>query len=366
VDSSAAGEPRSDRFRILTIDGGGIRGLIPALVLAELERRLETEVGGPRPISDCFHLLAGTSTGGLIALGLAAPDPDARGRPRLRAEDLVRLYREDGPRIFKRGLLRRLLSLDGWLAPKYSADALARSLAKRLGEARLRDALRDVLVTSYDMGDREPHFFKRWRAAESEERNPPLVEAGLATAAAPTYFPSHGIDDRALVDGGVFASNPTVAAIVEALKRRDEPADLRPHEMLVVSLGTGVREAGFEQRQVKGWGKIGWIRPSRGEAPLLGAVLDGQSDAADHWAHMVLNHESGDPPPAADEVGAAGPRYFRVQMRLDRALALDDASPGALDGLQSAADELIARSDDQLTEIVRRLARVDPLPDDPA
>ena len=358
--------PPSDRFRVLSIDGGGVRGLIPALVLAELERRLEAEIGERRPIADCFHLVAGTSTGGLIALGLLAPDPEARDRPLLGAEDLVGLYREDGPRIFKRGLLRRLTSVDGWLAPKYSPDGLARSVRERLGEARLREALRDVLVTSYDMSEREPHFFKRWRAAESEERNPPIVDAALATAAAPTYFPSHGLDRRALVDGGVFASNPTVAAIAEALKRRADPADLRPHDLLVVSLGTGIREAGFEQRRVSRWGRIGWIRPRRGEVPLLGAVLDGQSDAGDHWAHMVLNHEPGDPLPAADEVGAAGPRYFRFQIKLERPFALDDASPAALDGLEAAASELIARSDEQLAEIVRRLAGHDPLPDDPA
>jgi len=354
-----------DRFRILSVDGGGIRGLIPALVLEELETRVSREVGARRPLSDCFHLLAGTSTGGLIALGLTAPDSSAE-LPRLSPADLVRFYRDQGPGIFRAGL-QGLLSLGGWLGPKYSPATLERVLRETLGEVRLRDALRDVVVSSYDMKRREPHFFKRWRAAESEDRNPRMVDAALATAAAPTYFPSHGLDDRALVDGGVFASNPTVAAIAEALKRtEDEPADLRPQELLVVSLGTGVRESGFEHREVRRWGKIGWIRPRGDEPALIGAVLDGQSDAADHWAHMILNHEPGDPLPGPDEIGAHGARYFRLQIRLQSALGLDDASPGALEGLTAAARQLIDSHDDQLTQIARRLARLEPLPSDPA
>ncbi|MGH2960991.1 MAG: patatin-like phospholipase family protein [Solirubrobacterales bacterium] len=354
-----------DRFRILSVDGGGIRGLIPSLVLQELEERVRREAGERRGLSDCFHLMAGTSTGGLIALGLTAPDASGE-RSRLGAADLVRFYTEQGPRIFHAGL-NGLLSLGGWLGPKYSPATLERVLRETLGEVRLRDAVRDVVVTSYDMRRREPHFFKRWRAAESGERNPQMVDAALATAAAPTYFPSHGLDDRALVDGGVFASNPTVAAIAEALKRaEDEPADLHPQELLVVSLGTGVRESGFEQREVRRWGKVGWIRPRSGEPALIGAVLDGQSDAADHWAHMILNHDPGDPFPDADEIGANGPRYFRLQTRLETPLGLDDASPAALEGLAAAARRLIDTHDHQLTEIAGRLARHERLPRDPA
>jgi predicted acylesterase/phospholipase RssA len=206
-----------DRFRILSVDGGGIRGLIPAIVLADLEARVSREAAQKRSLSDCFHLVAGTSTGGLIALGLTAPDPSGE-RARLDAADLVRFYREQGPSTFRAGL-RGLLTLGGWLGPKYSPATLERVLRETLGEVRLRDARRDLVVTSYDMKRREPHFFKRWRAAESEDRNPSMVDAALATAAAPTYFPSHGLEDRALVDGGVFGSNPTVAAIAEALKR---------------------------------------------------------------------------------------------------------------------------------------------------
>jgi hypothetical protein len=350
-----------DRFRILSIDGGGIRGLIPALVVEELERRLSEAAGEKSQLSDYFHLLAGTSTGGLIALGLTAPDGGAPGRARMDGPKLVSLYRREGPRIFAFSF-QRVRSLGGWLGPKHSPAALRRAVEEQLGPARLSEALRDVVVTAYDMTGREPQFFKRWRALERADRNPPIADAAMATAAAPTYFPSSEVAGGALVDGGVFASNPTVAAISEALKRSDEPADLHPHDLLVVSLGTGerMRELGFPQSKVRRWGKIGWIRPRSGEPPLLGAMLDGQSDAADHWAHMLLNHEPGDPPPAKDDVGH-GPRYFRLQAKLRKAYAMDNVRKECFDGLTAAAEELIARRSDELDEIAQRLVRAGPI-----
>jgi len=348
------------RFRILAIDSGGIRGLIPALVLAELERRLREATGREARVADHFHLFAGTSTGGLVALSLTAPHPGEPGHPRFSAEELASLYNADGPRIFGWSL-HRVLAVNGYLGPKYPLDGLRRAVESRLGETRLSEALRELVVTSYDMHGREPFFFKRWRARESAERDAPMVDAALATSAAPTYFPSHGLGERALVDGGVYVANPTVAAITEALKRTtDEPGDLVPHDLLVVSLGTGSHEAGFDQRRVRRWGKLGWILPKDHDPPLLGAMLDGQSDATDHWAHMLLNTEPGDAPPDRSEIGR-GPRYFRLQVPLSVPIAMDDASETARGLLTEAADRLIADHDERLTQIVERLAPLERL-----
>jgi len=350
----------ADRFRILAIDGGGIRGLIPARVIAELERRLGEATGNEARAADCFHLFAGTSTGGLIALALTTPDPARPDRPKLSAADLASLYEVDGPRIFGWSL-HRVLTLDGWLGPKYPLTELERAVKRRLGEVRLAEALRELLVSSYDMHEREPFFFKRWRARESADRDSRMLDAALATSAAPTYFPSYGIDDRALVDGGVYVANPTVAAIAEALKRTtDDPAGLVPHDLMVVSLGTGSHEEGFEQRQVRRWGRLGWIVPKDHDPPLIGAMLDGQSDASDHWAHMLLNAEPGEGPPDPAEIGR-GPRYFRLQVELRVPIALDDASASARAQLGEAADRLIADHDDLLDTIVERLAPFDAL-----
>jgi len=357
-------------MRILSVDGGGIRGLIPALVIADLERRLRERAGERVRVSDYFHLFAGTSTGGLVALALTAPDPAEPTRPRVSAADLASFYVEDGPRIFHRTLLQKLRTLWGYAGPKYPAGPLAEAVRRRLGEVMLADALREVVVASYDMANREPFFFKRWRAREpagpeEEERNHPIVSAALSTSAAPTYFPSHQLGDRVLVDGGVFANNPSIAAIAEALKPSVGPERIDTGDLLVISIGTGVHEEGFDQRTVSGWGKIGWILPHGGEPPIIGAVLDGASDGADHWAHMLLNHNPGAPVPTRAEIGR-GPRYFRLQVRLARAIALDDASEHALaDALPAAARELIADREPELEEIADRLVAAGPLAPDP-
>jgi hypothetical protein len=350
---------------VLAIDGGGIRGLIAARVVARLEELTTEQAGEERRIADCFHMVSGTSTGGLIALGLTAPDPEHAGRPRLSGADLVELYRTDGPQIFG-DTAHKLLSVGGWIGPKHSPGRLEAALRRRFDDSRLRDALRELLVTSYDMAEPGPHFFKRWRARESDQRDASLVDIGMATSAAPTYFPSRGVDGRALIDGGVFASNPSVAAVVEALKRRDtDPHDLRPAELLVVSLGTGHHEVGHSQSEVKGWGRLGWVWPRRDDPALISAFLDGQSDAAHHWAEVLLNHEPGRavPEPAAQ---GRGPRYFRFQTTLPRGTSLDDASGRSLNELSDAAERLLADADAELRELSRRLGRLEPLPADPA
>ncbi|MGE5281700.1 MAG: patatin-like phospholipase family protein [Chloroflexota bacterium] len=354
----------ADPLRILSVDGGGIRGLIPALVLARLEEELvnHPETGADVRLADYFHLFAGTSTGGLIALALTAPG----GVP---ATELSGIYVEDGPEIFKRDALLPAGPLAGLFGPLYGAERLAKSLAARLGESLVSKAKRDLLVTAYDMTERQPFFFKRWRAVESEDHDYPIVDAGLATSAAPTYFPSHGLrvpgdaEPHALVDGGVFADDPTVAAIAEALGRgSDPPAGLAPHDLFVVSLGTSRYVPRYRQEDVSGWGKIRWVVLGGAEPPLISAMLNGSADGTDYWAHMLLNQEPGEGPPNAATIGH-GPRYYRLQVEIPVEVAMDDASERVLqETLPDAADRLIDEHDEDLKAIVSELASLGPIP----
>jgi hypothetical protein len=337
-----------------------MRGLISVRVIAEIERSLSEKLGRTVRMSDYFHLFSGTSTGGLIALALTAPKE-------VSAKTLASFYTEDGPTIFQRSVLQKVTNPLGLTGPLYSLSPLRAAIERRLGDTMLSDAVRDLLVTSYDMTKREPFFFKRWRALESEALDFPIAEAGLATSAAPTYFPSHGVpvppeaEERALVDGGVFAANPVIAAIAEALGRSsDEPAELAPKDLFVVSIGTGRFEAGFSQSKVSGWGKLGWIAGGGSEPPVLSAMLGGSSDGADYWAHMLLNHNPSHKPPGSKSIGH-GPRYFRLQVELKEPIEMDDASQETLAKLQGAADKLIAQNQADIDTIVNRLAHLTPI-----
>ena len=303
-------------MRVLAIDGGGIRGIIPATVLADLERR------SGRPVSGLFDLVAGTSTGGILACALATPGDG--GRPRWRAEELIALYRDEGPKIFHRSLLKRVTSADGLLDERYPSGPLEDALRRYLGDARLSQALVPVLVTTYDLQARAPFFFKSWRA----ELDAPMAEVARATAAAPTYFEPAEVLGRPLIDGGVFAANPAMSAYAEARRLR------AGGEPLVISLGTGSLTDPISLSTARGWGDIGWARP------VIDIALDGQSDAVDYQLDQVL-----------------GDAHHRLQVPLTKASdRLDDARPENIAALEEHGRELVSARAEQLDRLARELA----------
>ncbi len=301
-------------MRVLSIDGGGIRGLIPALVLAEIERR------SGRRVFELFDLIAGTSTGGILACALCAPDP-------LPAEQLVGLYEEDGPKIFRRSLGRRVGSVEGLADEKYDSAALDAALERFLADKRLSDAKPDLLVPAYNLGEPGPYFFKT-RKAREEGEDFPLSVVARATAAAPTYFQALELDGQAFVDGGVFAANPAMCAFAEVL--RHQPAA----DVALVSLGTGQRTRRRSFEEVDDWGLLEWARP------ILDVVFDGVSDAVDYQLRHALGEN----------------RYWRFQVELTHASDdLDDASELNLRELRAHAEELIAERSAELDAVVAAL-----------
>ena len=139
-------------IRVLSIDGGGIRGIIPAMVLQELEQRTG------EPTCKLFDLIAGTSTGGIIALGLTKPGPN--GGPQYPARKLLELYEVEGPAIFHQSLGRRLMALGSLLEAKYPASNIEGVLGRYFGDTRLAEALTDVVIPSYELEGRMAWFFR--------------------------------------------------------------------------------------------------------------------------------------------------------------------------------------------------------------
>ncbi len=307
------GERDRRPLRILALDGGGIRGLVPARVLQAIEERTE------RPIADCFDLIAGTSTGGILALGLTVPRPEGGG-PRWRAEQLAEMYRERGRVIFRRTPLH---VLGAWLIEKYGARGLDGVLQERLGDARLGDALTEVLVTSWDLSANVPRYFS---STDPATAGVPMREAGRATSAAPTYFRPHWREGRAYVDGGVFANDP--ARLAWMAKRAPE-APGRP--IVLVSLGTGAAKSPDPARR-RFWGALPWARP----------VIDLLLTAPTDLVQLEL-----------EEASRTSPlEYFRLDPDIAGASPrLDAVDPHNLDALDDAAKALIAAHDADLAAI---------------
>ena len=327
----------AELFKVLSIDGGGLRGMIPAMVLAEIEARTG------RPVAETFDLIAGTSTGGILALGLALPGDG--GEPRYAAQELIELYEKEGSRIFshRAGLLR------GAFEERYPAKGLEEVLREYFGDARLKDALTKVFVTSYEIQLRAPFFFRSERAKAEADYDFPMRQVARATAAAPTYFEPAKVEAKgpvdyyALVDGGVFANNPAMCAYVEArsiLKERGS-TPLDESDLLVVSLGTGQLTDRFRYEKAIGWGLLEWARP------LIDVVFDGVSDTVDFQLKQLLSHEEDEPR-----------HYYRFQTELvEVSDAMDDVRPENVRDLKLLAQTMIDAEDEKLSELYNRLKR---------
>ena len=319
--------------KILSVDGGGIRGVIPATVLVELEQRMQ------RPVAELFDLVAGTSTGGLLALGLTKPG--ANGSPAYSAAEMLALYEREGQAIFHRDLWHRVTALENLLEEKYPSGGIERVLGECFGDTMLSDALTEVLVTSYDIERRTPFFFRRSRARERVGWNWQMRQAARATSAAPTYFEpaklevAGGEDYYALIDGGVFANNPAMCAYAEARTLWPDEEDF-----VVLSLGTGELTRRIPYDDAKGWGLAMWAQP------LLGVVFDGVSDTVDFQLGRLCR----------DEQNRLS-RYLRLQVRLDEGSDdLDNASRGNIHVLRLLAEKLIRDREKDIDAMCEALA----------
>lgn len=313
--------PNVPSIKVLAIDGGGIRGILPAVILAELEKRLG------KPLHEVFDLIAGTSTGGIIALGLGTRCNS--GGP-YNSGQLLNLYIQNGAAIFKKNWLTPEKEL---ILPKYSPDSLEATLTRFFQDTEFQAALTPLLISSYDLQGQLPFFFKSHRIAADPTYNWRLTEIARATSAAPTFFPplhlSRGEKDYALVDGGVFVNNPSMAAYAEA-------RSLYPDAgwVVVVSVGTGDRQDQITYASAKEWGLLGWAKQ------IVPVLMDSVSEAVDYELRAL-----------------PGCTYYRLQVPhlQDASADMDDVTPENLVNLQSVAIDYISSASDVLTKICTEL-----------
>ncbi len=318
-------------YRILSVDGGGIRGIIPSILLAEIERR------SGQHITHLFDLMAGSSTGGLLILALNVPDE--QGQPAYTGEEITQIYELDGPKIFSASVWHRVQSVGSIASTKYSANGIEEVVAHWFGDLQLSDALGDVLITSYEIQRRQPWFFRSNKARGHPACDFPMRSVARATTAAPTYFEPARIEHPelpeeeffALIDGSMQASNPTMAAYVDARSRHPDVADF-----LVVSLGTGDHKQPLEYEEARSWGLAGWAQH------MLDIMFDGMNGSVHYQMKHLL-------PPREDGL----PRYFRLQTRLEGASEdMDDVSQKNIAALKELAGRLIDENDALLDQIV--------------
>ncbi|XP_061341407.1 patatin-like protein 3 [Gastrolobium bilobum] len=294
---------------VLSIDGGGVRGIIPGVILAYLESQLQELDGEDARLADYFDVIAGTSTGGIVASMLASPNSKANNRPLFAAKDIVPFYLENSPKIFpqSRGIFAPLLEIVKALAgSKYDGKYLHELIRKTAGDTMLHQTLTNIVIPTFDIKKLEPTIFSSYQMEDNPVLDVPISDICIATSAAPTYFPAHYftkqdeqgrvIKEFNLIDGAVAANNPTLVAIREVIKQLIKKLDgtsinpLDYDRFLVLSIGTGSNrsEHKYNAKMVSKWGIISWILNS-GSTPIIDCYSEASTDMVDYHNCVVFS-----------------------------------------------------------------------------
>lgn len=302
--------------RILSIDAGGVRAIVPSMILSHMEKQ------AGKPINELFDLIVGSSTGGLLGLCLTKPNGPNSLNPQYTASDMVRFFEEHARSVYPQNSF-----MDGWLRPKYDRKSMDKAIEELLGDFRLKQALTNTAVTAYDTEHKVPVLFKSWLAKNLDSFDFAAKDVARAACSIPTYFEPVNLNRneqfKSIVDGSVFASNPSLAAYCEAVSIfANEPCDY-----LMVSLGTGRSLRGLAFDNIRTWGQFHWMKE------IVSVYGDSNCDVIDQQMHSVL-------PIATD----GRQRYFRIQQNIydENVGLLDNASEKNIIGLKNFAQEMIS------------------------
>jgi len=327
--------------KILSIDGGGIRGIIPAQLLKWLEDILQRKLksrGLPYDharIVDYFDFVAGTSTGGILSCIYMCPQSSGSSVSRYSAEQAVNFYIEFGRTVFDKKDIQRIPILRDFWDEIYTHRKFEHLLDKFFQDIRLSELLRPCLITSYDVENRAAFFFTQHDAVQNDNYDFYVKDICRATSAAPTYFEAAQIPNLkkskfTLIDGGVFANDPTLCAYSEVRGSKDSP---KAESMYVLSLGTGTTKTPYRYKDVKDYGKLKWIRP------IIDILMSSSSETTKYHMNRIFSSEN-----CADN-------YVRIEPQ-SLGLAnpeMDDASKENIEYLVRIGDDT-ARKNIQLLE----------------
>ncbi|KAL7089333.1 hypothetical protein ACP275_13G180900 [Erythranthe tilingii] len=308
-------QPFGKLIRVLTIDGGGVRGIIPGVILEFLESQLQKLDGEDVRLADYFDVIAGTSTGGLITVMLTAPNE--KNRPLFAAKDIKDFYLENCPEIFPQErdnlvshtatTLKCLLS-----GPKYDGKYLRALLKKKLGDTKLHETLTNIVIPTFDIKKMSHTIFSSYEVKNDPSLDASLSDICLGTSAAPTYLPAHYFKTKDskgkktkfnLIDGGIAANDPCFIAIAEIIRMKmDEENDSifqrSPKEegrFLVLSLGTGSAQVHkYDAKKASKWSVLRWLK-NRKSNPLLDVIFQAIQHITNYYGSTFVGalHSSG-------------------------------------------------------------------------
>ena len=326
-------------FRILSIDGGGVRGMLPAMVIAEIEKRLRLATGkADCYISDYFDLIAGTSAGGMLACFYLYHHIGNR----FDATKAIELYEKHGKTIFQKRLFRNVIRFFDALYPDKGIDTV---LKDTFGDAKLSDAPCNSAIMAYHITDRKAVIFTADTARRETGRDFLLRDIARATSAAPTYFrvaQAISMDNvpSYLIDGGIYANDPTICAIIEARKTmfRNNGKAPKIKDMYIISLSTGNTAKSYRYEKAKRWGVISWA------IPVIDMLQSSSAEVVSYQVNSLFESEN-----CTDNYIRIVPDLYNASHRMD------DASAKNIAHLKEAGNRCIAAHSELLDQIVDKI-----------
>ena len=317
-------------MKVLSIDGVGVRGIIPARILQEIETRTN------KPISKLFNIVSGTSTGGLLTLAITKPD--GQGNPEFSAEYLVRLYMERSKEIFaKPSIIRKIKTGFGLWGSKYDRAAYDEILLQIFKDNLLSQSLCPVFIPIYSLGNSKPFIASTYFAARNKENDFYLRDIAGAASAAPTYFDPkkfrspNGTTIYQGVDGGIYANNPELIGVTGVYLVHPS---FEIGNIILLSLGTG--DTVKNNQNSGNDGDIGWLK----NKDIIGNMMDAESAIAETAVTAMLKNSN----------------HFRFQLHLPSELAdMDNSNHNNLNALLEAAEDFIQQNTYSIDNLCKKL-----------
>ncbi len=332
---------------ILSIDGGGIRQVIPGTFLNYLEQELQ-KISKSYHIADFFDFIVGSDMGGILAAMLVIPG--GNGRPKYSAREALEIFTKNGHEIFDVSLLKKVRSMGGMTDEKYSSKKLENLLAKYLGDCRLGDVYKPLMLTAYDVRNRKSNYYT-FTDARDPIRNFYLRDLCRAGAAIPSYFETARVESESgtpfsLISGSIFAANPAMVAYAEVRKidfadlmeNDNKPAYPTANDIVMVSLGSGNVKTPYYYDDVKDWGDMRWLKP------IIDMTFSANMEAVDYQLKQMFRTT-----PSPDN-------YFRFNPKIvGKTAELDDASDENIRNLAAISEQYIELYKEDFKRLIDKL-----------
>ena len=326
-------------LKVLSIDGGGMKGIVSVMVLQRLEYYIKLYSKNEKAVlSDYFDLIGGTSTGAIITALLLTTNKETKTS--YETGEILELYLQRGKEIFHRPLAYRLRTMFGLFGPKYTNKDFEKLLNQYLENTVLEDLRKDGVFTAYDTANREAIFYSTLSKKSWERQVLPVKEVVLSSTAAPTYFPPVHITssknkDNCHIDGGIVVNNPALSTLIEGFKH---PKYKGLNDIILVSVGNVTNTDFYSYKRVKRWGIFGWA------LPIVSIVFDSDTSTVDYETKKLF------------EAFGCRQNYLRLELRTDgKVPPMDDISKEAIETLLLYGNQLIKRNDTAIKRFAKRL-----------